>query len=197
MTDRKRKAVERAAAWSKANPDRRKKNANAYYWRNKDVVAARRKMRAAEAAANKPPKPPREKKIPNEDELEQRRLKQRRARARNREARREQARKDREGDPERYRNYCRNARARRAAAEGSFTCEDLASIRRSQNDRCVYCSSVLNGAGEVDHIVAISKGGSNWPSNIQLTCRGCNRRKHSKSSDEFTRLQTFQLFEGP
>jgi len=41
--------------------------------------------------------------------------------------------------------------------------------------RCVNCSS--NQKLEYDHIIPISKGGSNTERNIQLLCQDCNRSK--------------------
>lgn len=76
-------------------------------------------------------------------------------------------------------------RINHAAAEGTHTTEDIAAIRRQLNDRCYYCGVGLNGGGDVDHMVSISKGGTNWPSNLTLACKTCNLDKHAKSAPEF------------
>ena len=44
--------------------------------------------------------------------------------------------------------------------------------------RCIQCGS--NEKLEYDHVIPISKGGSNTTRNIQLLCENCNRRKSSK-----------------
>lgn len=79
----------------------------------------------------------------------------------------------------------RNRRARKIVADGSHTSADIAAIRRSQKDRCGYCSVALRRSGEVDHIKALSKGGENSRRNLQLLCAPCNRRKSSRDPIEF------------
>ena len=46
---------------------------------------------------------------------------------------------------------------------------------RRDGGKCVQCDS--NERLEYDHIIAISKGGSNTVRNIQLLCEPCNRKK--------------------
>lgn len=74
----------------------------------------------------------------------------------------------------------RNKKARRRAAEGVHTLQDVKRIRAAQKDRCAYCRVKLNGSGHVDHILALVNGGTNWPNNLQLLCAGCNLSKSSK-----------------
>jgi 5-methylcytosine-specific restriction endonuclease McrA len=76
-------------------------------------------------------------------------------------------------------------RASQINAEGVCTPEEAMTIRKAQKDRCAYCASKLNGKGSLDHIVALSKGGSNWPFNLQWLCRSCNSRKHTKDPIDF------------
>jgi len=87
--------------------------------------------------------------------------------------------------------FVRVRRARARGAEGTHTAEDIDRIRQLQKDRCVYwkirsgCKGKLHGKGHVDHIVPLSKGGSNWPSNLQLTCAPCNLSKRDKDPVTF------------
>ena len=50
----------------------------------------------------------------------------------------------------------------------------------SQKNKCAICKSDISTSYHVDHIIPISKGGSNWPKNIQALCPPCNLSKHAK-----------------
>jgi 5-methylcytosine-specific restriction endonuclease McrA len=77
----------------------------------------------------------------------------------------------------------RRRRAKKKGAEGTFSKFDIDRIFEAQRGKCAYfkvCRQSLRHGYEIDHILAISKGGSNWPSNLQLTCGACNAKKHAK-----------------
>lgn len=76
-------------------------------------------------------------------------------------------------------------RAREKSADGKITAKQILKILESQKHKCVYCLACLKDGYEVDHITPISKGGTNWPSNIQCLCRACNRRKSAKDPIAF------------
>lgn len=83
--------------------------------------------------------------------------------------------------------------ALKRGAEGSYTADDIAKIRLAQKDRCAVCRTKLKGKGDVDHIHPLSKGGSNWPRNLQLLCVSCNAKKHTTDPIVFMQRQGFLL----
>jgi len=70
-------------------------------------------------------------------------------------------------------------RALRSEAEGTHSANDVLRIFSLQRGRCGYCRTSIRAGYHVDHIKPLSKGGSNWPRNIQLLCATCNVRKHA------------------
>lgn len=71
-------------------------------------------------------------------------------------------------------------RARRQAAVGTFTVDDIKLLYEAQHGCCAWCSKLLNEKYEIDHVIPLSRGGSNWPTNLALACERCNRSKHDK-----------------
>lgn len=76
-------------------------------------------------------------------------------------------------------------RARKRMAAGDHKGSDILLIRKMQKDRCGYCRVKLNGKGEVDHIVALANGGSNYKTNLQILCKSCNSSKRARDPIEF------------
>lgn len=102
----------------------------------------------------------------------------------------------RKRNPERYKDLRRSYRRNRRAALGAggkHTADEVMAIRVAQGDKCAYCRIKLKGGGHLDHIVALIKGGSNRPSNLQWLCMVCNIRKGSKEPLEFARSIGFLI----
>ncbi len=76
-------------------------------------------------------------------------------------------------------------RARYAQASGSHTADDIRAQYEKQEGRCFYCRMELNGRYQVDHMVPLSRGGSNDPDNLCCACAFCNSRKGKKTHSEF------------
>jgi 5-methylcytosine-specific restriction endonuclease McrA len=95
----------------------------------------------------------------------------------------------RKANPNVYRAHAENRRARKLAAGGSYTAQQIDNLEVLQRHKCANCSISIKGSFEIDHIVALSKGGSSDISNIQLLCKPCNRRKHTKSPEQWAREQ--------
>ena len=72
-------------------------------------------------------------------------------------------------------------RSRELNAAGSFTAQEWISLCEHFNHVCLCCgeSKLLSA----DHIVPLSKGGSNFISNIQPLCRSCNSKKKTRTID--------------
>lgn len=82
--------------------------------------------------------------------------------------------------------YLLNAkrRARKYAAKGSHTINDLKILFNKQKAKCC-CGATLSKGYTVDHKNPLSRGGSNWPRNLQLLCRSCNSSKGNKTMREW------------
>ncbi len=83
-------------------------------------------------------------------------------------------------NPEFYNIVGRNRRAIKSKADGRHNAEDIKNIKKLQNNKCAACNKRIKKKYHVDHIYPLSKGGSNWPSNLQILCQFCNISKHAK-----------------
>lgn len=83
---------------------------------------------------------------------------------------------------------CQLARVRawRMGAPGKYYPDDIARLRREQNDRCAVCDRPLI-LFHVDHKIPLSRGGENRPPNLQLLCPACNDAKGTMTHEEFIR----------
>ena len=81
-------------------------------------------------------------------------------------------------------------KARKRGAKGSFSINDVRRIRKLQRNRCARCrKSLTKKKVHIDHIIPLSKGGSNDRTNIQLLCGSCNMTKHNRDPiDDARRL---------
>lgn len=78
-------------------------------------------------------------------------------------------------------------RAESYGADGDWTPEEFAALCEANGHRCFYCG-LARGEITVDHFVPLSRGGSNWITNIVPACRPCNSRKGAQTGDEFIAL---------
>lgn len=77
-------------------------------------------------------------------------------------------------------------RARERGAAGDFTQADIDDIRMLQKGRCAECRHKKRL--EIDHIIPLSKGGTNARTNLQLLCRSCNARKNARDPIEWAQI---------
>lgn len=83
-------------------------------------------------------------------------------------------------------------RAQRNKAEGRYTADDIRNLKIKQKNTCACCRIKLT-AYHIDHINPLSKGGNNWPENLQLLCPSCNQRKSNKDPIEFMQLNGYLI----
>jgi len=91
-------------------------------------------------------------------------------------------------------------RKRLSKAEGYHRLDDIGQIWELQNRKCYFCwrplwvsfiglgeTKILPAFGEwhVEHLTPISKGGTDWPYNIALTCKKCNQHKSDRDEAFF------------
>lgn len=79
-------------------------------------------------------------------------------------------------------------RARKLNVEGSYTALDIKAQYERQDGKCYYCKSRVGNNYHVDHVVPMSRGGSNSPENIVIACPKCNQSKGDKLPHEWTRV---------
>lgn len=94
----------------------------------------------------------------------------------------------RPGIQERRREYMRayghNRRVLIRNKGRTLTAKDVQQQYKAQKGKCYWCGKKLEKY-HIDHIVPVSRGGSNEPSNVVLACPTCNHRKSSKLPHEW------------
>jgi 5-methylcytosine-specific restriction endonuclease McrA len=87
----------------------------------------------------------------------------------------------REAHPDLYRNAYNNRRARLKGNGGTHTVVEWAAVKAAQDYTCPHCRK---REPEItltrDHIIPLSKGGTNDIGNVQGLCALCNSRKSAK-----------------
>jgi len=77
-----------------------------------------------------------------------------------------------------------NRRARIIGAPGVLSKGIFVRLFCVQQGKCAACGSAGERL-ELDHIIPLSRGGSNEDENVQLLCRPCNAEKSNKLPHEF------------
>ena len=187
--------TKRSRKWRKANPERKKETCRK--WREENSERAKESVR-------KWRKENRERH--NESNRKWREANRERAKEYNRKWResnqewhKKNSRKWREKNPERAKEYVRKwrkenpekvvakgqkRRALKANADGTATAEQIKARFQYHENSCYYCGDNESGL-HVEHRIPLSRGGSNWPSNLVPACPTCNLSKGTKTEKEF------------
>ena len=87
-----------------------------------------------------------------------------------------------------------NAKAARLGSPGRVSTSDLFRVLEASKDpetgdyRCAYCGIGVDPMYcSFDHVLPYDRGGTNWPENLAVSCRDCNRDKFTKTPEEFER----------
>jgi len=70
---------------------------------------------------------------------------------------------------------------RRKANGGRFTAKDWVTLQEVFGGKCLSCGATCDLVA--DHVIPVSKGGTNGMENRQLLCRSCNSRKSDGTTD--------------
>jgi hypothetical protein len=93
----------------------------------------------------------------------------------------------REAFPEKWRAWSNAYRARKVGAEGDCTVDEWLAILRYFDFRCAYCLKHTDEVGTLarEHMLPLSRGGTNHPDNLAPSCKVCNSRKRNSTPLEF------------
>lgn len=129
--------------------------------------------------------------------LEQTRRSLQKHRERYREQRREYQRIYHREHIKEYREYAKSHRCliniahtkshlKRLGVEGSFTGIEFFELCEKCNWKCAYCGrEVYPQTVTMDHVIPLSRGGTNYISNITPACWTCNNAKRARTPEEW------------
>jgi len=101
-----------------------------------------------------------------------------------REERNQVAREYRRNHPEKGRAYGNQRRAYKRGNGGRYTGAEWLELKAQYHNMCLCCGKKDSVTKlTVDHVIPLSKGGSNAIDNIQPLCLACNLHKGTKSTD--------------
>jgi 5-methylcytosine-specific restriction endonuclease McrA len=103
----------------------------------------------------------------------------------NAERKKQSARKWDAANPLSLRAKSHRRRARMTNAEGTHTAADIKDQYKRQKGKCFWCGVKVGDTYHVDHVTPISRGGSNDPSNLVISCPPCNHSRNNRLPSEW------------
>lgn len=83
------------------------------------------------------------------------------------------------------RQHSAKRRARKLGAGGEISALDIKLQYDRQLGKCYWCGRNVGESYHVDHVIPLSRGGSNTPCNIVIACPTCNYSKKDKLPHEW------------
>lgn len=109
----------------------------------------------------------------------------RRYRESHREELREAKRRWRQENQDKERATKHRRRASKANAQGSWSDDDVAKLKTLQKGKCWWCGKKFGQTYHIDHRIPLAQGGTNFVSNLVLSCVHCNTSKGAKLPQDF------------
>lgn len=153
--------------WRENNPDKYRESCRK--WRQANPDKARENERRWQLA-----------------NADRKRKNERRWRYANLEKARERVRLWNRNNPDKARSGSNNRRARKLKNGGTHTAADIRAQYNSQDGNCWWCGNKIIDVYHVDHIVPLSRGGSNAAGNLVIACPRCNLSKGAKMPHEWS-----------
>lgn len=95
------------------------------------------------------------------------------------------ARRWQKNHPEKTNALSAKRRAMKRGAGGSFTADDMATVKLILGPACLECGT--RERVTFDHVVPLSLGGAHSIENIQVLCGPCNSKKGNRNSNDYRR----------
>lgn len=84
---------------------------------------------------------------------------------------------------EKVRANTRDYASRKARAKGGYSTKDYIKLLKRNLNKCYYCNK--NYANSIDHVLPLSRGGTNYIGNIVPACGSCNYSKGPRTIVEW------------
>jgi hypothetical protein len=165
--------------WKWANPEKVRANMNRHNHSDKGRERSRRYYQTDEYKAHKLAY-----RLANPDVTQRAKTKYR-SKPEKRELEKVTSRNYRITHAEKFRFHAKLRRDWKRANGGTYTKVDIDNQNKRQKNRCYYCRITMDVKYTIEHVIPLSKGGSNDPSNIVLACYSCNIRKNNKFPHEW------------
>lgn len=95
-----------------------------------------------------------------------------------------------ENNPDKVKMHDHLKRARRNNAPGYCSDRQWAARFNYHGRKCRYCEKPLDESTvQIEHMVPLARGGTNWPANLVPSCRWCNTSKKDKTYFEYRLFQ--------